>query len=311
MRVVAVCTSEKKGTLKTAVEKVTLKKGFGILGDAHAGNRHRQVSLLPLERIEEFRAKGVTVELGAFGENIVTEGIDLRKLPVGTGIKIGEEALLEVTQIGKECHKNCAIRQQVGDCIMPREGIFAEVICGGTVKSGDDIAIIPVSENAPFSAAVITVSDKGSRGEREDKSGPLAAEMLKTMGYKVVEQLIVPDGIEPLSSELMRLSDMRQVNLIVTSGGTGFSKRDLTPEATIKVSERMAPGIAEAMRSHSMQITEKACLSRAVSAIRGNSLIINLPGSPKAVKEDLEYILPLIEHGLHILRGSAGECGGE
>lgn len=307
-KVIAICVSEKKGTLKQPVSGAELKVAHGLMGDAHAGNWHRQVSLLALEKIEEFRARGVDVEFGAFGENIVTEGIDLRKLPVGTRLKIGAEVLLEVTQIGKECHKDCAIRQQVGDCIMPREGIFAEVIQGGNIAPGDEIEVIAMEPDSPFTAAVITVSDKGSAGEREDKSGPLAKEMLVSAGYKVVETLIVPDGIERLSKELIRLCDMRQVNLIITSGGTGFSVRDLTPEATIKVAERQAPGIAEAMRAHSMQITDRACLSRAVSAIRGQSLIINLPGSPKAVKEDLEYVLPIIEHGIHILRGSASEC---
>lgn len=306
-KVIAVCISEKKGTLKQEVPGASLRAGHGLVGDAHAGSWHRQVSLLAKERIEEFRAKGIDVAFGAFGENIVTEGIDLRQLPVGTELKIGSAVRLLVTQIGKECHKDCAIRQQVGDCIMPREGIFAEVICGGNVVPDDSIEVIPPDFESPFLAAVITISDRCSRGESEDKSGPLAAEMLEAAGYKVVEKIIIPDGIEPLASELIRLSDMRQVNLIVTSGGTGFSQRDLTPEATIKVMERNAPGISEAMRAHSMQITERACLSRGTSGIRGRSLIVNLPGSPKAVKEDLEYILPKLEHGLNILRGSAGE----
>lgn len=306
-KVIAVCISEKKGTLKQEVFSARLMAGHGLLGDAHAGSWHRQVSLLAQEKIEEFRAKGIDVAFGAFGENIVTEGIDLRKLPVGTELKIGSEVRLLVTQIGKECHKDCAIRRQVGDCIMPREGIFAEVICGGNIAPNDSIEVIPPDSDSPFFAAVITVSDRCSRGECEDKSGPVAAGMLEAAGYKVVEKIIIPDGIEPLASELIRLSDMRQVNLIVTSGGTGFSQRDLTPEATIKVMERNAPGISEAMRVHSMQITERACLSRGTSGIRGRSLIVNLPGSPKAVKEDLEYILPKLEHGLHILRGSAGE----
>lgn len=310
-KIIALCTSEKKGTLKEPVMSVELREGYGIVGDAHAGNWHRQVSLLAIEKIEEFRKKGVDVNFGAFGENIVTEGIDLRKLPVGTRLKLGSDVVLEVTQIGKECHKDCAIRHQVGDCIMPREGIFAEVVHGGMLEPDGDIEILPPDENRPFTAAVITVSDKGSTGEREDKSGPVMKEMLEGEGYKVVESVILPDGVEPLCSELIRLSDSRQVNLIVTSGGTGFSVRDLTPEATIKASERMAPGIAEAMRAHSMTITDRACLSRAVSAIRGTTLIINLPGSPKAVREDLEYILPIIEHGLHILRGSASECASE
>lgn len=307
-RVIALCTSEKKGTLKKVVGNAVLKKGHGIEGDAHAGKWHRQISLLALEQIEEFRKKGADVEFGAFGENIVTEGINLRNLPVGTRLNIGRDVALEVTQIGKTCHNDCAIRKQVGDCIMPREGIFAEVISGGELNPGDEIEVVAPNNNRPFTAAVITVSDKGSKGERVDESGPLAAKMLTEKGYNVVETIVVPDGIEMLSSELIRLSDSRQVSLIVTSGGTGFSSRDLTPEATLKIAERNAPGIAEAMRAHSMTITNRACLSRAISVIRKSSLIINLPGSPKAVAEDLDYILPIVEHGLHILRGSASEC---
>ena len=306
-RVVAICTSEEKGTLKHEVSEAKFKINHGIVGDAHAGNWHRQVSLLALEKIEEFRAKGACVEFGAFGENIVTEGINLSHLFVGTKLKLGEEIVLEVTQIGKTCHNDCAIRKQVGDCIMPREGIFAEVISGGNLYPNDEIDVIDADNNRPFTAAVITVSDRCSRGEREDKSGPMAAEILENAGYKVVEKILIPDGIEPLATELIRLADSRQVSLIVTSGGTGFSERDLTPEATLKIAERQAPGIAEAMRAHSMTITDRACLSRAVSVIRKKSLILNLPGSPKAVKEELEYILPIIEHGLEILRGDITE----
>lgn len=306
-RVVAICTSEEKGTLKNEVTEAELKINHGIEGDAHAGNWHRQVSLLAIEKIEEFRAKGIEVEFGAFGENIVTEGINLSTLPVGTKLKLGEEIILEVTQIGKTCHNDCAIRKQVGDCIMPREGIFAEVISGGKLFPNDVIDVIDADPDRKFTAAVITVSDRSSRGEREDKSGPMAAEILENAGYKVVEKILIPDGIEPLATELIRLADSRQVSLIVTSGGTGFSERDLTPEATMKIAERQAPGIAEAMRAHSMTITDRACLSRAVSVIRKKSLILNLPGSPKAVKEELEYILPIIEHGLEILRGDITE----
>lgn len=125
----------------------------------------------------------------------------------------------------------------------------------------------------------------------------------------MVETLLLPDGKEPLSAQLCRLADQRQVNVIFTTGGTGFSERDLTPEATIAVCDRMANGIADAIRQYSLTITGRAMLSRAVSGIRKKTLIINLPGSPKAVRESLEYVLPQLDHGLGILRGTAGECG--
>lgn len=160
----------------------------------------------------------------------------------------------------------------------------------------------------PFTAAVITLSDKGAAGQREDKSGPLMEQMLRAAGYDVVEALLLSDDPAPLREQLIRLADQRQVNLILTSGGTGFSPRDNAPEATIAVCDRMANGIAEAIRSYSLRITPRAMLSRGVSGLRKGTLIVNLPGSPKAVREALEYILPTLEHGLGILRGTAGEC---
>ncbi len=136
--VVAVCISTAKGERKTPVETVELKENHGIVGDAHAGDWHRQVSLLASESIAKMRAMGLDVDSGDFAENITTHGIDLPSLPIGTRLAVGE-AILEVTQIGKECHNRCAIVYQAGDCVMPKEGIFARVIKGGTVKSGDPI----------------------------------------------------------------------------------------------------------------------------------------------------------------------------
>ena len=168
--VLAVCTSPQKGTLKTGVEQATLRADWGLEGDAHAGRWHRQVSLLSAEKIEAFRAKGVQVPWGAFGENLVVSGLDLRSLPVGTLLRCGG-ALLELSQIGKACHTSCAIRRQTGDCIMPREGVFARVLEGGTVRVGDVIAVEPRKEPFPWQAAVITLSDKGSR-ERTTAAPP-------------------------------------------------------------------------------------------------------------------------------------------
>ena len=138
--VIAVCLSEKKGIQKHEVPEIELVFGQGIAGDAHAGNWHRQVSLLSLEKIEAFRLRGADVDFGAFGENLVVEGFDLKALPIGTRFRIGE-AVLELTQIGKECHDHCPIYESVGDCIMPREGVFTRVITGGIVKPGDTIEL--------------------------------------------------------------------------------------------------------------------------------------------------------------------------
>ncbi len=302
-KVLAVCTSEKKGTQKKTVEKIELKPEWGIVGDAHAGNWHRQVSLLSFEKIDEFRKRGADVEYGAFGENIVCEGFDLSRLTVGTRFQIGD-ALLELTQIGKACHSHCEIYKTMGDCIMPREGVFTIVLKPGIVKPGDEIKMIEPEKDRPFTAAIITLSDRASKGEYEDKSGPVIREMLEKEGYRVVEQFILPDGRPKLEAELKRLADQRQVNVIFTTGGTGFSERDLTPEATKAVCEREVPGIGEALRNYSMQFTSHAMLSRQTAGIRKRTLVVNLPGSPKACREDLEFIMKPLCHGLGILRGT-------
>ena len=305
-KLLAICTSPERGTVKTPVPSARLTVEWGVEHDAHGGNWHRQVSLLSAEKIEQFRRK-VWVEYGAFGENLVVEGFDFRSLPVTSRFAIGD-AVLEMTQIGKECHNDCVIRQQTGDCIMPREGVFARVVKGGEIHVGDEVTLLPPPEDPPLRAAVITLSDKGSRGEREDKSGPLAAELLAGAGYTVEETLLLPDEEAALKAQLIRLADGRQLNLILTTGGTGFSPRDITPEATIAVATRNAPGIAEAIRYHSLTITPRGMLSRGVSVLRGKTLIVNLPGSPKAVREDLEYLLPSLEHGVRIAAGLDGEC---
>ena len=241
----AVCTSPAKGTEKKPVEEGHFIAGFGIERDAHAGKWHRQVSLLSYDKVEDFNAKGAGVTDGAFGENLLVEGIDFKNLPVGTILRAGG-VVLKMTQIGKECHESCAIRKRVGDCIMPREGVFAEVLEGGVIRAGDEMCAELPAEDRPFTAAVITVSDKGSRGERKDESGPAAAEMLKEAGYEITEMLILPDEPAQLKNAFIRLADRRQVDLIVTSGGTGFSLRDQTPEATLAVVERETRGIPEA-----------------------------------------------------------------
>ncbi|MDR1765015.1 MAG: MogA/MoaB family molybdenum cofactor biosynthesis protein [Lachnospiraceae bacterium] len=159
-----------------------------------------------------------------------------------------------------------------------------------------------------FTVGIVTLSDKGSAGQRVDESGPAIAAMLPGEVFEVVSARILPDGKETLMEELKRLSDEVHCDLVLTTGGTGFSPRDLTPEATLAVADRLAPGIAEAMRLKSLEITDRAMLSRAASVIRGSTLIVNLPGSPKSVRENLSFILGALPHGLEILRGDGGEC---
>jgi len=162
-----------------------------------------------------------------------------------------------------------------------------------------------------FSVGIITVSDKGSKGERADASGPAIEEIMKQIGGRVEKYVIVPDEKRDIKEAIIDMSDMLGLNLILTTGGTGFSKRDVTPEATLEVIEKYVPGIPEAMRAKSLQVTPKAMLSRAQAGIRKQSLIINLPGSPKGVRENLEAIIPALKHGIEILTGKASECGGK
>ncbi|MDR0683674.1 MAG: MOSC domain-containing protein, partial [Spirochaetaceae bacterium] len=293
-RIHAVCVSEKKGTQKRAVDVARLVPEHGISGDAHAGPWHRQVSLLSAEKIEAFRARvkaaerdekgAVTIDFGAFGENLVVEGFDFSGLPVGTLFQSGS-VLLEMSQIGKECHEHCHIFHTVGDCIMPREGVFARVLEGGVLRAGADLCIAK-----RYRVGIITLSDKGSRGERDDLSGAAIREFVSARGCEVTSYALLSDDQPLIEAEMKRLADGGLADLILTTGGTGFSPRDITPEATLAVAGRLVPGIAEAIRQASLAITPRAMLSRAVSVIRGSSLIINLPGSPKAVKEALSAV---------------------
>ena len=304
----AFCISEKRGTEKHSIEEAKFIKDFGIEGDAHAGAWHRQVSLLSYDKVLEFNAKGGNADIGAFGENVLVSGLDFKNLPVGTILKCGD-VILEMTQIGKECHSHCTIFHRVGDCIMPREGVFAVVLQGGVLKKGAVMTAEIPKIDAPLRAAVMTLSDKGFAGERVDESGPKAVAMLEEAGYKIVETLLLPDVQKKIERELIRLADSRQVDLIITTGGTGMAVRDCTPEATLAVATRNVPGIAEAIRAGSMAITKRAMLGRGVSVLRNNTLIVNLPGSVKAVEESLALVLPELEHGIRVLKGSAKECG--
>ena len=175
------------------------------------------------------------------------------------------------------------------------------------IKPGDEIRII--GETHRYRVGVLTVSDRSARGEREDLAGPLIRELVEKDSYLVVDQSIVPDDQKTIEEALIRLADQVKVDLILTTGGTGFSVRDVTPEATMAVAGRNAPGIAEAIRAYSGTITPRAMLSRAASVIRGRTLIVNLPGSPKAVRESLDFVLPNLYHGLDVLKGEVTDCG--
>ena len=161
-----------------------------------------------------------------------------------------------------------------------------------------------------FKAGVLTVSDKGAKGEREDRSGKVVEEMLGLIKGTVTHYLVVPDEIDRIRDTLIAWSDLHRLDLIVTTGGTGFAPRDLTPEATAAAVERLAPGLSEAMRAAGMDKTPHAMLSRGISGLRGKTLIVNLPGSEKGVRESLEAVIPALPHAIETLTGRGGECGG-
>ncbi len=307
--VAALCVSEQKGRRKRPVESVIMKAASGIEGDAHAGSRHRQVSLLCARDVNALRERLPEVSAGDFGENVVISGVDVSVLGLGSLLRLGGEAVLRVSQIGKVCHNPCRIFHLTGDCIMPRRGIFATVEAGGHVRPGDAVEILRLVERQVWQAVVLTVSDRCSRKEAPDTAGPAVAALLQdSMKAHIYRTAIIPDDTGVIAQRLRHYCDGHSIDLVVTVGGTGFSPRDLTPEAARAVIDRFTPGLDEAMRAASLAKTPHAMLSRGVSGIRGSTLVVNLPGSLRAATENLAAILPALPHGLAKLRGETNDC---
>ncbi len=297
-----VCVAERKGVPKTAVARAELRAGHGIVGDAHAGPWHRQVSLLAEADIEAMRSRGLDLRPGAFGENFVTRGLDLDGLGIGTVLALGG-AEVTVTQIGKVCHSRCAIYYATGDCIMPRLGVFAEVQSPGTAAPGDAVRVVAAVPRSAPQVAVLTVSDRCASGTTTDTAGPAVADAAaRALGAPVAWTGVVADDAERISERLKDLAG-RGVHLVLTAGGTGVGARDVTPEATLAVIEREVPGLPEAMRAASAAVTPNAWLSRARAGTRGGTLIVNLPGSRTAALENLHAVVAPLRHALRMLGG--------
>lgn len=303
-KILAICISRKKGIPKKNVKKGALKKNYGVEEDAHAGPGLRQVSLLAKESLEAMRKTNQKLGCGGFGENLTTKDIELTSLVMKTRLKAGE-AILEVTQVGKNCKKPCRIYKKLGNCILPSQGVFTKVLKGGIVSENDTIEIIPRKKT---SAGILITSDRSASGQRKDESGKLIIDSLRIVGIEAVRYKIIPDERRIISSTLRLWADEKMLDLIFTSGGTGLSPRDLTPEATRQILNKEAPGLSEMMRARSATKTEFAYLSRGVAGVRGRTLIINLPGSPKGVKECLNIISPVLRHAIDVMQDKVKDC---
>jgi molybdopterin adenylyltransferase len=277
---------------------------LGVEKDAHAGDWHRQVSLLGKESIEKFETVlGRKIEYGEFAENITTEGITLYKTKPGDKLFIGDVEL-EITQIGKKCHGDgCEIFSKVGQCVMPKEGIFAKVIKKGIVKAGDEIKYLP----RVIKIQIITLSDRASKGEYQDKSGPKIYEMISNyyksleMDFFIDHQVIPDDSIQLKEILLKAKEDLYDV--IITTGGTGIGPRDITIETVQPLLDKEIPGIMEMIRMKYGQEKPNALLSRGVAGVMGQTLVYTLPGSVKAVDEYMTEILKTLQHLIYMLHG--------
>lgn len=301
--VLAVSVSETKGTAKTPVDSVVVNM-HGIKDDAHAGNWHRQISLLASEKVRDFEKElGRTITPGEFGENITTGGIALERIAVLDRIQVGS-VLLEVTQIGKECHGDgCAIFQAVHKCVMPSDGVFCRVLEGGDLESGAAVTWLPRVRKF----RVVTLSDRAARGEYKDLSGPLIRSLLEKAFADArwqfeISGTVLPDDVQLLRQELVRCRE-QGIDFVFTTGGTGIGPRDITVDVVLDMAEKTVPGIMEYIRITSGASNPNALLSRGVVGILGNTVVYTLPGSVRAVNEYMAEITKTLGHLFRMLHG--------
>ncbi|MFP3903914.1 MAG: molybdenum cofactor synthesis domain-containing protein [Armatimonadota bacterium] len=301
--VISTNISEQKGTVKRPVEQVTVDE-HGVVGDAHAGPWHRQVSLLSAESIERFeRTAEIDVAPGEFAENLTVRGADLCAASILDRFRIGTVEL-EITQIGKECHgDDCAIYQKVGKCVMPTEGVFCRVLSGGVIRPGATGEYLPKTLNI----RVITLSDRASEGEYSDESGPRIRDLLdehfeQTRWRTDIQTSILPDEARELE---WTLHEMRNegADIIITTGGTGVGPRDITPDVVTSFCDKTVPGIMEMIRVKYGADNPNALLSRSIAGVASDTLVYALPGSVKAVEEYMAEILLTMEHMMLTAKG--------
>lgn len=302
-KVLSVNISEKRGTIKHPVEAITVTE-TGLANDAHAGTWHRQVSMLASESIEKFSKEAKRkINFGEFAENITTQGIELVKCHMFDRFQVGE-AELELTQIGKECHgTTCAIFQEVGNCVMPKEGIFCRVLKTGTIRPNDEILYL----RKVMRVSIVTLSDRASGGIYEDRSGPKIKEILGSFfsGWDhpvEMENTVIPDD-EAALRKLLTDYKNSNIDFVFTTGGTGIGERDITVETVSGMLDKQIPGIMELIRVKYGMEKPNALLSRGIAGIMGKTIVYTLPGSVKAVSEYLTEITKTMEHLLFMLHG--------
>lgn len=299
--VLSVNISEKKGTVKKPVDSIELNSK-GVAKDAHSGNWHRQVSLLAQESIDKFsKQANRKIDFGEFAENITTKGLLLHHTAPLDRFHFGELEL-EVTQIGKKCHgDNCSIFREIGNCVMPKEGIFCRVLKDGQLKAGDKLSYHP----RVIKTMIITLSDRASRGEYADKSGPLleklAEDFFKSKNrHFSIEKIIIPDQEQDLS-KLLKKAQKENYDAVFTTGGTGIGPRDITPDVVKKHLTKEIPGIMELIRVKYGMEKPNALVSRGIAGVMNKTLVYTMPGSPKAVNEYCSEIFKTVEHSLYML----------
>jgi len=294
--------SERKGEMKIPVSEIEIDFK-GITTDAHRGDWHRQVSFLAKEEIDNFaKVFNQEFKFGDFAENITTEGIDFKKVKI-LDILENENVELMITQKGKKCHGGgCAVFAAVGHCVMPKEGIFTQVVRPGKLKTGDIMNYRP----KVFKIAVITLSDRASRGEYEDLSGPAIEEMTNVYFSGIgrlceVQKIIIPDNSDELKTLTEKLA--KDCDVIFTTGGTGVSIRDIIIETITPLLQKQIPGIMEHVRLKYGQQNPNALISRSVAGTIGKCFVFCMPGSPKAVREYMTEIFTVLEHLIYMSYG--------
>jgi len=302
IKILSTNISVEKGTIKKPIEFIELNN-LGVKNDAHAGSWHRQVSMLGVESFDKFSIEaGRKIEFGEFAENITTQGMEIFKTaPLDRFLNKNIE--LEVTQIGKKCHgDSCAIYNEVGNCVMPKEGIFVRVLRGGTLMEGDEFEYHPKI----FKTLIITLSDRASKGEYADRSGPRVKELIETFfamnnfKYEVVTE-IIPDDESKLRSLVKNAKN--NYDFVFTTGGTGIGHRDITVDVVKPLLDKEIPGIMDMIRMKYGMKKPNALISRSVAGIMNNTMIFTLPGSVRAVNEYMAEITKVLRHLVLMLYG--------